>query len=104
MKPTVAMFLSLALIAPAVLVAHEIIVQGTVAGIEKTRIQVKTGKEKAGSAPSWYPIDEKTKILRGRKTMTFAEAAITVNERVVAIVDHPDKGPMRTKEIRLADK
>jgi hypothetical protein len=36
--------------------------------------------------------------------MTFAEAKIVVHERVVAIVDHPTKGPMTTMAIRLASQ
>ena len=85
-----------------VALAHEITVQGTVAAIEATRIQIKTGKEKTGAAPEWYPIGPKTKIRRGTKAMTLPEARIAVNERVVAIIDHPAKGPMVILEIRLA--
>lgn len=89
------------LLTPA-LFAHEIIVRGTVAAIEKTRIQIKTGEEKQDQAPAWYPIDAATRIKRGETIVTFEQARIKVDERVVAIVDHPDKGPMKTKEIRLA--
>ncbi len=39
------------LTAQTVALAHEITVQGTVAAIEAKRIQIKTGKEKAGAAP-----------------------------------------------------
>lgn len=83
-------------------VAHEMTVAGTVAAIEPTRIQIKTGQEPQGEPPLWFPIDRATKIKRGSKTVTLAEARIKVDERVVAIVDHPDKGPITTKEIRLA--
>jgi hypothetical protein len=93
---------AVAVMAQAVPLAHEMTVQGTVAAVEMSRIQIKTGKEKAGAAPEWYPIDVKTKIRRGKKTMTFGEARIEVNERAVLIVDHPTKGPVVTKEIRLA--
>jgi hypothetical protein len=91
-----------AVVAQSVVSAHEMIVQGTVAAVETSRIQIKTGKEKAGVAPEWYPIDAKTKIKRGQKTMSFAEAKIELNERAVVIVDHPTKGPIVTKEIRMA--
>lgn len=84
------------------LLAHEMTVKGTVAAIEKTRIQVKTGLEKSGEQPAWYPIDDKTKVKRGKEAVTLAEARIAVAERVVLIVDHPGRGPMTTKEIRLA--
>jgi hypothetical protein len=82
--------------------AHEMVVKGIVSAIEPARIQVKTGQEKSGVEPAWYPIDAATKIKRGDKTLSLAEARIAVDERVVLIVDHPDKGPMKTKEIRLA--
>jgi len=84
------------------LVAHEMVVKGTVAAVEAARLQVKTGQEKAGVAPTWYPFDAATKIKRGDKAVSVADAHIAVDERIVLIVDHPDKGPMKTKEIRLA--
>ncbi len=82
--------------------AHEMTVQGTVAAIEGTRIQIKTGQEKSGQAAAWFPIDQSTRIRRGNKTVKLEDAHIKLDERVVAIVDHPDKGPLKTKEIRLA--
>src|SRR5688500_3337213 len=92
----------LALMITTSVLAHEMTVRGTVAAVEDTRLQIKTGKEKTGEQPAWYPIDAKTTIKRGNKTVTLAEAKIRAEERVVAIVDHPAKGPIRTKEIRLA--
>jgi hypothetical protein len=86
----------------ASLLAHEMTVKGTVAAVEDTRLQIKTGQEKTGEQPAWYPIDAKTTIRRGNKIVTFADAKIRTNERVVAIVDHPAKGPIRTMEVRLA--
>ena len=82
--------------------AHEMTIKGTIAAIEPARIQVKTGDEKAGEQSAWYPIDNKTKIKRGSKTVTLRDARIKVDERVVVILDHPAKGPTKTKEIRLA--
>jgi hypothetical protein len=82
--------------------AHEMTVKGTVAAVEDARIQIKTGQEKAGEQAAWYPIDAKTTIKRGSKTVSLADAKIRPEERVVAIVDHPAKGPLTTKEIRLA--
>lgn len=84
------------------LLAHEMTIKGTVAAIEKTRIQVKTGLEKPGEQPGWYPIDDQTTVKRGKGTVRLAEAKIAVDERVVLIVDHPTRGAMKTKEIRLA--
>ena len=86
----------------APLLAHEMTVRGTVAAIEAARVQIKTGLEKAGEQPAWFPIDRNTKIKRGTKTVKRDEANIKVDERIVLIIDHPDKGPVKTKEIRLA--
>ena len=96
--------IALSLLVVARIGAHEITVQGTVAGIEKARIQVKTGKEKPGDKAAWYAIDAKTKIKRGKDTVSYAEARITLAERVVLIIDHSDNGTMVTKEIRLAER
>ena len=91
-------------VATAIPLAHEMTVQGTVVAVETKRIQIKTGKEKAGASPEWFPIGAKTKIKRGKKTVTLAEAKIDVDERAVLIVDHPTTGPIVTKEIRLAPR
>ena len=104
MKPCriVAIAIALMLAIGVTVSAHDMTVMGSVVKVEPTRIQVKTGKEKAGTAPTWYPIDEKTTIKRGTKTLNFADAKIKTDEKVVLLVDHPTKGPTKTKEIRLA--
>ena len=81
--------------------AHEMTVMGTVAGIESTRIQVRTGQEKKDESPTWYPIGAKTKIMRGKNVVTFEQAKIVANERVVLIVDHRSDTDVLTLEIRL---
>ena len=98
---TVAIVITLILAVGLTVSAHEMTVMGTVVKVEPTRIQVKTGKEKAGTQPTWYPIDAKTTIKRGVKTVSFTDAKIKIEERVVLLVDHPTKGPTKTKEIRL---
>ena len=98
---TIAIVITLILAVGLAVSAHEMTVMGTVVKVESTRIQVKTGKEKAGTQPTWYPIDDKTTIKRGAKTVSFTDAKIKVEERVVLLVDHPTKGPTKTKEIRL---
>ena len=84
--------------------AHPMTIKGTVAAIEKTRIQVKTGDEKPGAKPEWSAINAKTKITRDKTTVTLAEAKIAVGELVVVVVDHDDKGVMTATEIHLAAK
>ena len=98
---TVAIVITLILAVGLTVSAHEMTVMGTVVKVEPTRIQVKTGNEKAGTQPAWYPIDDKPTIKRGAKTVSFTDAKIKVEERVVLLVDHPTKGPTKTKEVRL---
>ena len=83
--------------------AHLMTIKGTVAALEPARIQVKTGEEK-GATPGWYPIGAKTKILRGKKVVTFTEAKMSVGERVVLNVDHASDGTMTTLEILLSER
>ena len=87
-----------------VLMAHEMTIKGTVAAVDKTKIQVKTGEEKKGETPAWYAIDAKTKIMRDKNVVAFDAAGISVGERVVVNVDHQADGKMKTLEIRLAAK
>jgi hypothetical protein len=82
--------------------AHEMMLKGTVAATEPTRIQIKTGEEKKGQVPGWVLIDAKTKILRDKTEVTLTEAKIKVGERVVAEVNHDADGVMKALEIRLA--
>ena len=104
MKHVVAFAIVVAVVGVAPVLAHLMTFKGTVAGIEPSRIQVKTGEEKQGVLPGWYPIDAKTKIMRGKKVVTFEQARITIGERVVVNVDHQSDAKMRTLDIRLAEQ
>jgi hypothetical protein len=100
-------FRNLAVVAAIVLgvasaAAHEMVVKGTVAAIEPARIQVKTGEEKKGQAPTWYAIDAKTKVVRDKSDVSLAQAGIKTGERVVLTIDHQADGKMKTLEIHLA--
>ena len=104
MKSTVAAIVSvLVMLGPATVLAHEMEIRGTVAAIESSRIQVRTGEEKKNEMPGWYPIDPKTKVMRGKTVVTLEQAKIVIGERVVLIVDHQADNRMRTLEIRLAE-
>ena len=82
--------------------AHTMMLKGTVAALETKRIQLKTGEEKKGEAPVWFEITPRTKILREKTTLTLEQARITVGERAVLIIDHGADGVMKVTEIRLA--
>ena len=88
----------------AAVFAHPMTFKGTVAAVEAARLQVKTGEEKKGEAPPWLVINEKTKIFRDKTVVSFAEAKITIGERVVVNVDHDADGVMKAVEIHLAAK
>jgi hypothetical protein len=81
--------------------AHEIVIKGTVAAVDPARIQVKTGEERKGQEPTWFPIDAKTKILRGKQSMPFDQAKAAVGEPVTLVVFHESNAPLKTLEIRL---
>jgi hypothetical protein len=92
--------LGLLMAAPRLL-AHEITIKGTVAGIEAARIQVKTGEEGKGQQPTWFAIDAKTKVMRGKQVLSLSDAKIAVGEPVMLIVFHESNVPLKTLEIHL---
>jgi hypothetical protein len=49
-------------------------------------------------------VDKTTKVKRGDKTVSYADAKITAGERIVIIVDMDAKTKMFAEEIRLAAK
>ena len=49
-------------------------------------------------------VDAKTKIMRGKATLSFGDAKISTGERVVVLLDHDAKGVMKTLEVRLAER
>jgi hypothetical protein len=93
-----------ALGASAVVLAHPMTLKGTVAAVERTRIQVKTGVEKKGETPTWCAIDDKTRIFRDKAVVTFETAKIVVSERVVVLTDHGSDNRITAVEIHLAAK
>jgi hypothetical protein len=100
----VLVIVTVAAVGLATVSAHQITVRGTVAGIDRTRIQVKTGKEKANETIPWYPMDANTKFFRGKTVLGFDAAKTVVGERVVINVDHQNDGKVRTIDVRLPAK
>ena len=91
------------LVAPPVLRAPPMNDQGTVLAIQPARVQVRTIDEKTKKeAVVWFVVDKNTKVKRGGKTVTYADAKISVNERIVVIVDMDARTKMLAEEIRLA--
>jgi hypothetical protein len=98
------MAMVVALSTSATVLAHPMTLKGTVAAIERTRIQVKTGEEKKGETPEWCAIDGKTKIFRDKTAVTFEAAKIVVSEKVVVLTDHGADNRVTAVEIHLAAK
>jgi hypothetical protein len=93
-----------ALVWGAVLSAHDITVQGTVAAVDAARVQVRPVAAKAAAPAAWYVVTRDTRVMRGAKTVAFGNAGITVGERIVVIVDEHAETKNLAVEIRLAAK
>jgi len=100
--PAVAMLVAMG--TSALVLAHPMTLKGTVAAVERTRIQIKTGEEKTGVIPTWCAIDDKTRIFRDKTPVTFEAAKIVVNEKVVVLTDHGADNKTTAVEIHLAAK
>ena len=85
--------------------AHPMTHQGTVLTVEPARIEVKTVDEKTKKEDKvWFVVDKTTKVKRGDKIVSYADAKIAAGERIVIIVDMDAKTKMFAEEIRLAAK
>jgi hypothetical protein len=75
---------------------HQHKLMGTVIGLKKDRVEIKTTEAKTEAVV----LNDKTRILRG--TRRLKEADIKVGERIVALaIEQKDKSLMAT-ELRLA--
>ena len=95
--------IALTLSANAVL-AHPMTHQGTVLAVQAAKIQVKTVDDKKKEENVWFVVDKNTKVTRGDKKVAYADAKITVGERIVVIVDMDAETKNLAEEIRLAAK
>ena len=88
--------------------AHPMTIMGKVSALAPNRIEVQPVNPETGKPtlekPAWYDVTEKTKITRGDKTVTFAEAKIEVGERIAVSGDHAGDGKMTVTAVKLAAK
>jgi hypothetical protein len=69
--------------------AHQVTYKGTVVSTEKATVKVTVVDEKTKKPMQiTFKLDKDTKILRGDKVMTLADAAIKKDERIAVTVDH----------------
>ena len=85
--------LAVALLLTTSLLAHQITYKGTVMAIRieagKALVKVSVIDEKTRKpAPMDFTVDKDTKILRGDKLVTIAEARIEKNEKIAVTIDH----------------
>ena len=84
--------------------AHEVTYLGAVVTVEATRVQVKTtDPDTTKPLTAWFLVSKDTKIKRGERVVSFAEAKIMPNERIAVTIDHDAKTKMVAIEVRLAE-
>ena len=101
MRAIAAIVLSVAALSVAVL-AHPMTYKGTVISVTESAVQVKavddmTKKE----STTTFKVTDKTKVFRGDKQMTFADAKVQKDERI-AVTINMDTAKDVAEEIRLA--
>lgn len=101
----VAFLAALGLAASPAVNAHPMTYQGTVLAVQLAKLQVRavdpmTKKE----GDYWFAIDKDTKVTRGGKKVSYADAKIAAGERIVVIVDMDAETKMLAEEVRLAAK
>ena len=73
--------------------AHEVTYRGTVIAVEAAKVQVKVTDEKTKKeAPMDFTVTARTKVLRGDKTVSFADAKIQKDERISVTVNNDEDG------------
>jgi hypothetical protein len=88
--------------AGAIVLAHEVTYRGTVIVVAAAKIQVKVIDAKTKKeVPMDFAVTARTKVLRGDKTVTFADARIQKDERIAVTVNN-DEDETRAITIRLA--
>ena len=96
--------LTLMAAAAPTLVAHDMTYLGTVATVAPAKLVVNVTDEKTKKTSAMtFAITEKTRIIRGEKSVTLADAHIAKNERVAVTINHDEPGQTATI-IRLATR
>lgn len=87
------------------LLAHEVTYVGTVTRLEAAVLHVRTVNTATKKDETVaFAITRDTKVRRGERSVTFAEAAVVVGERVAVVVNHDAAVKNVATEVRLAAK
>jgi len=88
----------------AVALAHQVTYKGTVIALDKESVRVTVIDDKTKKpADMKFDFDKETKILRGDKRVTIAEARIVKGEKISVTIDH-DVDETLAIVIRLDEK
>ena len=69
--------------------AHQVTYKGTVVSTEKDTVKITViDEETKKPVQMTFDLDKETKILRGDKVVTLAEARIQKNEKIAVTIDH----------------
>lgn len=87
----------------AVVCAHDVLYPGTVLSVEAERLQVRTvDPESKKELTLWFAVTRDTRVKRGDRIVTYAEAKIAKDERIVVVVNHDAEVKNVASELRLA--
>lgn len=86
------------------MLAHDVLYPGTVLAVEAERLQVKTtDPESREELTLWFGVSKETRVKRGDDVISFADARIQKDERVVVVINHEETGSETVAtELRLA--
>jgi hypothetical protein len=88
----------------AVVLAHQVTYKGTVIALDKESVSVTVVDDKTKKPVAMkFDFDKETKILRGDKRVTIAEARIAKGEKIAVTIDH-DVDETLAIVIRLDEK
>lgn len=95
--------LALVVSAGSVVFAHDVLYPGAVLVVEAERLQVKTvDPDTKKDLTLWFAVTRDTRVKRGDRIVTYADAKIAKDERIVVVVNHDAEVKNVATELRLA--
>lgn len=83
--------------------AHDVLYPGTVLDVQADRLHVRTvDPESKAEVRLWFTVTKDTRVKRGDAVVSFADAKIARDERVVVVVNHDAETKGVATEVRLA--
>ena len=103
------LFLGIALAAlvttQSAVLAHDMLTEGTVLTVAPTKLEVRSpNKATKKDETVAFVIDKNTKVTRGDKSVSYADAKIEKGERIVVVVNTDAPKKMVATQLRLQAK